>query len=87
VGGLNRGEGVVLTRDQFRVVDEWRLNASSPGIEKWYLLETNYDHWVPPPVHDDRRTPGMNAMNAITQDHINFETMMSVLTMKPVCNM
>jgi hypothetical protein len=29
----------------------------------------------------------MNAMNAITQDHINFETMMSVLTMKPVCNM
>lgn len=23
----------------------------------WFILETNYDHWKPPPKIDDRRTP------------------------------
>ena len=23
----------------------------------WFILETNYDHWKPPPSFDDRRTP------------------------------
>lgn len=31
-----------------------RLN---PSNGTWYLLETNYDHWEPPLVIDDRRTP------------------------------
>jgi hypothetical protein len=86
VGGVKPYEGVVLTRNQFAVIDEWRLNATTSGFEKWYLLETNYDHWVPPPARDDRRTPGMRAMNAVTQEKINLETLMSVLTIKPVCN-
>ena len=86
VGGVNPEEGVVLTRDQFRLVDEWKLNSSSNGIESWYLLETNYDHWIAPPAKDDRRTPGMRAMNATTQEYINFDTLMDVLSVKPVCN-
>lgn len=42
VGGVNPEEGAVITRSQFEVVDLWHLNASSSGIESWYLLETNY---------------------------------------------
>ena len=42
VGGVQPEEGVVITRAQFEAVDVWHLNSSSPGIEKWYLLETNY---------------------------------------------
>jgi hypothetical protein len=64
LGGVNGDQGAVVTRFQEKLVDVWRLNASSPGIEQWYLLETNYDHWTPPPASDDRRTPGMRAMNA-----------------------
>ncbi len=86
VGGVKTNEGAVITRNQLEAIDIWRLNASSSGIEKWYLLETNYDHWVPPPANDDRRTPGMKAMNATTQANINYETMMDVLTLNPICN-
>lgn len=86
VGGMKPYEGVVLTRDQGGAVDEWRLDASSSGIESWYLLETNYDHWVPPPQNDNRRTPGMKAMNATTQANINLDTLLDVLTINPVCN-
>jgi hypothetical protein len=49
-------------------------------------IETNYDHWVPPPPNDDRRTPGMRAMNQTTQANINEDTLLSVLTISPVCN-
>ena len=86
VGGVKTNEGAVITRNQLEAIDIWRLNASSSGIEKWYLLETNYDHWVPPPANDDRRTPGMKAMNATTQANINYSTLLDVLTIHPVCN-
>ena len=45
LGGVEGDEGAVVTRAQTQLIDVWRLNASSPGIEQWYLLETNYDHW------------------------------------------
>jgi hypothetical protein len=86
IGGLNKNEGAVITRNQFEFVDIWQLNSSSSGIEKWYLLETNYDHWLPPPPNDDRRTPGMKAMNATTQANINYNTLLDVMTINPVCN-
>lgn len=86
VGGVKAYEGAVLTRAQDQLINIWRLNASSKGIEKWYLLETNYDHWVPPPASDDRRTPGMKAMNATGQANINAYTILKVLTTEPVCN-
>lgn len=28
----------------------WYLNST-----EWYLVETNYDHWLPDPPKDDRR--------------------------------
>jgi hypothetical protein len=83
VGGVKPDEGVVITRAQRQVVDLWRLENSK---NIWYLFETNYDHWLPPPSNDDRRTPGMKAMNATTQANINYATLMNVLTVKPVCN-
>jgi N-acylethanolamine-hydrolysing acid amidase len=86
IGGANPYEGAVITRSQDKLIDVWRLNKTSSGIEKWYLLETNYDHWLPPPTNDDRRDPGMKAMNATGQANINYSTLMDVLTVKPVCN-
>jgi hypothetical protein len=44
------------------------------------------DHWVPPPDNDNRRTPGMKYMNATGQANINYDTLLNVLTLDPVCN-
>ena len=45
VGGVGPYEGAVITRNQFKTIDTWTLDPNSTGIESWYLLETNYDHW------------------------------------------
>lgn len=34
---------------------------------RWYVLETNYDHWKAPLFLDDRRTPATKCMNKTTQ--------------------
>ena len=86
VGGLERNEGIVITRNQVALIDEWRLNDKSSGIENWFLVETNYDHWLPPPSNDDRRTPAIREMNRTTQLNLNYDTMFDVLSTKPVCN-
>jgi N-acylethanolamine-hydrolysing acid amidase len=86
LGGVKPFEGAVITRSQNTAIDIWRLNATSKGIESWYLLETNYDHWLPPPDSDDRRTPGMKAMNATGQVNLNPTTLLNVLSIDPVCN-
>ena len=85
VGGVEDKQGCVITRNQLGVVDTWHLNDTRDA-SRWYLLETNYDHWVAPPADDDRRTPGMRAMNQTTQANIDFSTLLDVLSMNPVCN-
>ena len=86
IGGVEPDEGAVITRNQFEVVNTWNLDSQSEGIDKWYLIETNYDHWTEPPKNDDRVHPGMNAMNAITQANIDYETLFDVMSLVPVCN-
>lgn len=82
VGGVRPGEGVVITRDQ-KHADLWRLDVKSG---RWWLLETNYDHWVEPPAHDDRRDPGNKAMMKVGQANINERTLFEVLSVHPVLN-
>lgn len=36
-------------------------------LGRWYVLETNYDHWKEPLFLDDRRTPAIKCMNQTTQ--------------------
>ena len=68
------------------MVDIWKINKTSSNFDNWYLLETNYDHWRSPPANDDRRTPGIWAMNLLTQSRVNSNSLMGVLTMEPICN-
>nr|XP_054753339.1 N-acylethanolamine-hydrolyzing acid amidase-like [Lytechinus pictus] len=83
IGGIKPGEGVVVTRGRETTLDVWRLDLSG---NRWFLLETNYDHWVPPPKSDDRRDPGNKAMNAVGEKSINNNTMWNVLSTQPVLN-
>lgn len=36
-------------------------------LDRWYVLETNYDHWKEPLFLDDRRTPAKKCMNQTSQ--------------------
>ncbi|KAM8914293.1 N-acylethanolamine-hydrolyzing acid amidase-like isoform 2-T2 [Spinachia spinachia] len=83
VAGTRAGEGVVITRDRADTADIWALDPVSGG---WYRVETNFDHWVPPPARDHRRDAANKALNGTGQDHINMETLYQVLSLYPVCN-
>ncbi|XP_074662208.1 N-acylethanolamine-hydrolyzing acid amidase-like [Tubulanus polymorphus] len=83
VGGILPGEGAVITRNHRKAVNVWELDMT---INRWFVLETNYDHWKPPPLYDDRRTPGNKAMNDIGQKGFNGTSMLQVLSTAPILN-
>lgn len=83
VGGTKPREGVVITRDRIAALDLWRLDAENG---RWYLVETNYDHWLPPPSDDDRRDPAIKGMNDMTRQNLGFGSLINVLSTPPVLN-
>ncbi|XP_041756623.1 N-acylethanolamine-hydrolyzing acid amidase isoform X3 [Coregonus clupeaformis] len=83
VAGVKPGEGVVVTRDRKGPADIWPLEPLNGG---WFRVETNFDHWLPPPAKDHRRDAANKALNATGQDNINMNTMFKVLSMNPVCS-
>uniref|UniRef100_A0A7N8XL35 Acid ceramidase n=1 Tax=Mastacembelus armatus TaxID=205130 RepID=A0A7N8XL35_9TELE len=68
LGGNQTGQGCVITRS--RLIDL--------KLGRWYVLETNYDHWEEPFFLDDRRTPAMKCMNQTTQALTTYTTLMQV---------
>ncbi|KAF4802781.1 hypothetical protein TURU_022429 [Turdus rufiventris] len=83
VGGVSPKEGMVITRNRRGPADLWPLD---PLEGEWFRVETNYDHWTTPPPCDDRRTAAIKALNATGQHNINFDTLLKVLSVKPVLN-
>ncbi|XP_065127838.1 N-acylsphingosine amidohydrolase (acid ceramidase) 1a isoform X1 [Paramisgurnus dabryanus] len=83
LGGNQTGQGCVITRTRINTLDIWELDMK---LARWYVLETNYDHWEKPMVLDDRRTPAMRCMNQTTQGNISLATIYDVLSTKPVLN-
>eukprot|EP00466_Bigelowiella_natans_P005901 jgi/Bigna1/78958/fgenesh1_pg.58_\ len=81
VGGVGGEEGAVIARNRAGAQDIWRLNAST-----FYRVETNYDHWNPVPVSDDRRTPAVKGMEAIGREGVGVEGLLEVLQQWPVYN-
>ncbi|XP_055331057.1 N-acylethanolamine-hydrolyzing acid amidase-like [Paramacrobiotus metropolitanus] len=83
LGGLKGDEGTVVTRSRRSAIDIWPLSTAKG---RWYLVETNYDHWNNPPWWDDRRTPAEQSMNATGQNAIGKMTMFNVLSTPKVFN-
>ena len=83
VGGMMSTEGVVITRDRIAALDIWWLDSSQ---SHWFLVETNYDHWGPPPRSDDRRDPAIKAMNELGQGNVSTTSLFHVLSTPPVLN-
>ncbi len=80
VGGVNPYEGAVITRGRERAIDIVWLGFN----HSWFLVETNYDHWNPPPSEDDRRDPAIKAMEAMGRDNVGLSGLFGVLSTYPV---
>ena len=83
VGGIHGGEGAVVTRARTKALDVWKLNVSEG---RWFLVETNYDHWETPPKSDDRRDPAIKAMNQMGQKNLAVKGLFKVMSTQPVLN-
>ncbi|XP_071099644.1 N-acylethanolamine-hydrolyzing acid amidase-like [Haliotis cracherodii] len=84
VGGVNQGEGVVITRDRMTAVDQMYMN---PAHGNFYVLETNYDNWTTPPPYDkERRAVAEKTMNALGTQGVNKQSMFNVISTRPVMN-
>ncbi|XP_014780316.1 acid ceramidase [Octopus bimaculoides] len=82
LGGTKSKEGCVITRSLNKSDNIWEMSAANG----WYILETNYDHWLPPLIIDDRRTPATFCMNKLTQNNLTMAGIYNVLSTKPVLN-
>uniref|UniRef100_A0A3Q2FQP6 Acid ceramidase n=1 Tax=Cyprinodon variegatus TaxID=28743 RepID=A0A3Q2FQP6_CYPVA len=81
LGGNQTGQGCIITRSR-----ELSIDVIDVKLGRWYVLETNYDHWKEPFFLDDRRTPAMKCLNQTTQANISVKTLYDVLSTKPVLN-
>ena len=84
VSGAAAAQGVVIARGRNKADDVWPLNSSE--TDGWFRLQTNYDHWNPPPVADDRRTPGVAMMKALGAGGVNVSSTWDVIKAFPVFN-
>lgn len=76
IGGID--EGAVLTRNRRYLSDLWEIDE-----ENWFLLQTNYDHWLPQPSIDDRVTIPNKRMDDLGQENVNEATLFNLLTIEP----
>jgi len=84
LGGLTAGQGAVISRNRDNAADVWTLS----GSDRWFEVQTNYDHWQQPPWFDNRVDPANDAMNAIGQKNISLDIIFKkVLSLKPVFNL
>lgn len=78
LAGARPGEGALLTRGRDAAGSDLEVLNATSG--RWYVLETNYDHWAPPGAHDDRRHPAEAALAAVGAAAVSVPTMLGVLS-------
>lgn len=92
IGGPNAGQGIVLTIqpnatvpvDTWRITDSDALPAAADASEKFYVLQTNYDHWEEPPKIDDRETAAYDCMdNYIGMNGVSKDSIYDLLAAMP----
>jgi len=84
LGGVNAGEGCVVTRGLSEPADVWEMSAIAE--HPWFILQTNYDHAAPLPFFDDRGTPGTACMQQQGAQAAGFKQIFNVLNTVPNLN-
>lgn len=84
IGGTFSGQATVLTRDRNALLDRWNINMTAGG---WFLVQTNYDHWLPMPPWDNRKQPAEQALKEVGAGAVSPSLMNKVvLSRDPVLN-
>jgi len=86
IGGVNSGEGAIVTRTANESLHLQELSTHL-SMGKQYILQTNYDNWQKAPFFDDRRTPGQHCMDTAQEmGAIGFKGVFQVLSAIPTRN-
>jgi len=70
VSGINKKEGVVITRDRNKVYNISNINEEN---ENWFLVQTNYDRDVQDPAYDSRRLPAEERIRNIGLENMDLD--------------
>jgi len=82
VSGVNKNEGVVITRDRRGVYNVSQIDFDSQ--DQWFLVQTNYDRDVPDPTSDFRRVPAEQRMRSIGRNSMSLDSLYnSVMNLEP----
>jgi hypothetical protein len=80
MAGINSNEGAVITRARTHAIDFWALSE-----ERWWLVETNYDHWKEAVAEDSlRRTVAIEYVEKAGQDNMNTLSLLEMMSQFPV---
>ena len=93
VGGIKSGEGVVITRNASKgEADLYPLFNANPSEAggKWYVVQTNTDHWEKAPIipilDTSRRATAAKHLEKIGRENIDLHGLWEVLSTVPVFN-
>jgi beta subunit of N-acylethanolamine-hydrolyzing acid amidase/Linear amide C-N hydrolases, choloylglycine hydrolase family len=73
--------GAVITRSRNYVTDLIELDET-----RWFIVQTNYDHWLPQPAHDDRYSPATENIVKKGQESIDEKALLELLSTPPSFN-
>ncbi|CAG9319974.1 unnamed protein product [Blepharisma stoltei] len=79
IGGVNENEGAVITRSRNYAADVWEMNE-----KRWFLVQTNYDHWLVHPKSDDRYHPAVDIIEKAGEGNVDKGVLFKVLGTPPV---
>jgi len=85
IAGVSSGQGAVISRNRENATDIWMLDAQKSN--RWFEVETNYDHWEEPPWFDNRVKPANDLMNEMGRQNLTLDGMYKVLSTKPIMNL
>jgi len=85
LAGPHAHEAAIVTRERDSAVDTLSItDAQNPY--KWFLVQTNYDHWEPAPPSDDRRDATAANMRALGPGRMDPRSLFSVMSIWPTQN-
>jgi len=76
LAGTEPGEGVVITRDRFGVAHEDWISDNSSNGTKWYVVQTNSDHWLPDQCNNKSRCGAAHKnLDGLGQGNLTIDTL------------
>lgn len=85
VAGVSAGQGAIMSRGAKASYGFWTLDDEL-AKGKNYMVQTNWDHWLPDPIFDRRRVPCEHCMDQLQRNNTGFEQLFQVLSAKPTRN-